>query len=153
MPIYWPRAAEDIVGIEAQDVIFITTKAYDTERASNDISQIVGPRTTIVSLQNGLGNKETIREKFGDRAVIGITYMGVTLEGPGKIRVAGPGETVIGAPWDQARAKDISDIMNRSGIQTRLANNIEEEIWTKVVLNSSINPIAGIVHVENGKDP
>ena len=68
-----------------------------------------------------------------------------------KIRVAGPGDTIIGAPWDQSRAKEISGIMNRSGIPTRLANNIEEEIWIKVVLNSSINPIAGIVHVENGK--
>ena len=90
MPIYWPRAAEGAVGIEAQDLIFITTKAYDTERASNDLLQIAGRETTIVSLQNGLGNEETIRKKFGDRAVIGITYMGVTLEGPGEDQGGGP---------------------------------------------------------------
>jgi 2-dehydropantoate 2-reductase len=47
-------------------------------------------------------------------------------------------------------AKDLVKIFKNAGIDTKYTNNIEREIWTKVIINSAINPLASILNSENG---
>ncbi len=63
--------------------LFVFTKAFQTERALQSVSQIIDPETVAVTLQNGLGNIEKI-EPFipSDRIIVGITRFPSDMIGP-----------------------------------------------------------------------
>ncbi|MBC7108122.1 MAG: 2-dehydropantoate 2-reductase [Methanomassiliicoccales archaeon] len=145
-----PRAVTDLSNLEEQDIVIVTVKAYDTEKATEAISAIVGKETTIVSIQNGLNNMSALDKKFGDRVIGGVTSIGVTRISPGHVRLAGKGDTIFGSlRKNHERVRTIVEIFNRSGIESRPTENIIGEIWLKAIVNSSINPITAIVRRKN----
>ena len=79
------------------DFVLICVKAYTTKQAAEKIKPWLSPEAFVVTLQNGVGNLEILEQIFGKKKVFGgITAQGSTLLGPGKIRHAGQGETIIG---------------------------------------------------------
>jgi 2-dehydropantoate 2-reductase len=109
-------------------------------------------RAIFVTLQNGLGNAETIA-KTARRVVAGTTTNGVTFVGPGEIRHAGVGETVLGA-WsgvDESELVRLRDLLADVGIVASVTSDIRTELWSKLVVNASINPIAALAELPNGR--
>jgi 2-dehydropantoate 2-reductase len=105
-----------------------------------------------LTLQNGLGNAETIA-KTARRVAVGTTAHGVTFVGPGEVRHAGVGETVLGA-WtrvDEADLVRLRDLFADVGIVAQLTSDIRTELWSKLVVNASINPLAAVAGVTNGR--
>jgi 2-dehydropantoate 2-reductase len=149
--VFRPKAVTSVEGLEAQDVVFITTKAYDTEAAVQAIAPLVGPLTTVVSLQNGLGNIDIMEKAYGSRAVIGLTNMGVTFIGPGEIRLAGDGEIIIGGPSRRRdRAEAVANLLSSAKLTTLSTQDIRAEVWMKAIVNACINPLTALVRKENG---
>ncbi|MCX8174005.1 MAG: ketopantoate reductase family protein [Thermoplasmata archaeon] len=135
------------------DVVFLTTKAYDTKDAVREILCTL-EKGTIVSMQNGLSNLETIEHEVrasGKTFEVGacITSMGVTFLGPGRIRFNGHGTTVVGCGRRRV-AETISQMLTTSGISTEVVDNILHAIWVKGVVNSAINPLTVVFNVKNG---
>ncbi len=136
------------------DLLIIFVKSYDTERAIKDSLPLITPETSILTLQNGLGNLERIEEVVGPNKVIGgITSHGATLLGWGHIRHAGRGETVIGEGDGRItqRLKDIASLFNSLGIETVISDNVEGVVWGKLLVNIGINPLTAILGVRNGE--
>ena len=80
-----------------QDLVVIFVKSYHTAGSLKSARNLLGENTVVLTLQNGLGNAEVISESSGDVTVIaGTTSHGATVLGPGRIRHAWSGETVIG---------------------------------------------------------
>ena len=131
--------------------MFVTTKSYDTANAMLALRPFVD-RSIFVTLQNGLGNAETIA-KTARRVVAGTTAHGVTFVGPGEIRHAGVGETVLGA-WrgvDASNLVRLRDLLADVGIVASVTSDIRTELWSKLVVNASINPIAALAGLPNGR--
>ena len=85
------------------DVVLFCVKSYDTRTAAEMILPWLDPRTMILTLQNGVGNLEVLQEIFGaDRVLGGVTAEAATVLGPGRIRHAGRGETLIGPSREPA---------------------------------------------------
>ena len=146
-----PRAATRVPQNAKPDFVFITTKSYDTANAMIALRPFAD-RAIFVTLQNGLGNAETI-EKAARRVVAGTTAHGVTFVGPGEIRHAGVGETVLGA-WTRVDESDLvrlRDLLADVGIVASVTSDIQTELWSKLVVNASINPIAALAEVPNGR--
>lgn len=135
------------------DFILICVKSINTKEAGESVASFIGPDTTVVTLQNGLGNTETLTEIFGhDRVLGGVTAQGATLLGEGKIKHAGEGETVIGPKGkEEGPAQKLLSTMNKAGFQTRLADNVEDLIWGKLVINVGINALTAITRLKNGR--
>ena len=116
-----------------------------------------GRTATFVTLQNGFDNAELIG-KTASRVIAGTTAHGVTFLGPGEIRHAGVGDTVLGA-WKGVQPSDVvrlRDIFEEAGIPTRISDDVRSELWAKLVVNASINPLAALAEVPNGtlvRDP
>ncbi|MEW5760105.1 MAG: 2-dehydropantoate 2-reductase [Candidatus Thermoplasmatota archaeon] len=147
--VFYPKAFDSIAKINFKpDLIIITVKAYQTENAIKDTLQIIGSNTSIVSIQNGLGNIEKIEKFISNKEKIfaGITSHGVTFSEPGKIYHAGTGDTIIGG----YKAEKIAKIFKSVGIKTKVSKNIEKDIWTKAIINAGINPITAITGLNNG---
>ena len=136
------------------DLIILTTKSYDTEKAVKEAISKYG-KIPFLSLQNGLGNEEKIAEIIGEENVIGgITNHGITFVKPGKIRHAGKGITIIGELEEgkmSERIKKLAHIFNEVGIETKISKNIKKEIWRKAIINSAINSLTTLFKCKNGE--
>ena len=139
----------------APDFILICVKSTDTRVAGEGVSESLGPETMVVTLQNGLGNREILAEIFGPGKVLGgVTAQGATLLDEGMIRHAGEGETVIGpAGTEDGPVQKLVSVMNQAGFKTRSADNVEDLIWGKLVINVGINALTAITRLKNGRIP
>lgn len=145
-----PRAEVHVPQSARPELIFVTTKAYDTADAMLALRRF-GNRATFVTLQNGLGNAEAIA-KSARRVIAGTTTHGVTFVEPGQVRHAGVGETTLGA-WahvSEANVVRLRDLLADVGIAAQLARDIRVELWSKLIINASINPVAALAGVTNG---
>jgi 2-dehydropantoate 2-reductase len=135
------------------DLIILTVKSYDTESAMEAIKEIIGEKSAVLSLQNGLDNEEIISKIIGkQRTIGGVTSHGLTFVEPGHVRHAGEGETKIGEMDGQQseRIKEIAQVLSSSGIETEISSNIKKEIWIKGIVNAGINPLTALTRLQNG---
>ncbi|MBN1276212.1 MAG: 2-dehydropantoate 2-reductase [Deltaproteobacteria bacterium] len=140
---------------QAPDVTLICVKSYDTRQAAEDIRPWLNPEAVVLTLQNGLGNVEILEDVFGKANVLGgVTAEGATLLGPGHVRHAGEGETVIGPEKTRpGLIRDIVNAFNSAGFRTRSAENVDDLIWGKLVINVGINALAALTGLRNGTLP
>ncbi len=140
---------------EHQDVVFLTVKSFDTARAAVEAVPMVGQNTVIVSVQNGLGNIETLVGTFGKEKIIGgMAIFGAVLPEPGNVRVTViASETLLGEPDGSltSRVKDIADMIDSAGIPAKASDNIMRDIWHKALYNIALNPLSAIFGVSYGE--
>jgi 2-dehydropantoate 2-reductase len=141
------QADTQIREIPKETLIFLTTKAYDSEKAIRDIGQFIRKDTVILVLQNGLGNEEVVKHAVGSEAKVlrGITTMAAEFLKAGEVRYW-KGETIIER---NIVAKEIADMMSACCLKTSVSESIRDEIWAKVVVNSVVNPLTAIFRVRN----
>jgi 2-dehydropantoate 2-reductase len=114
------------------DVLIVCVKTYDTETAC---APWKGTRATVVTLQNGLGNRERLAPYFSS-IVEGIAYVAAEGVEPGVIQWSAAGHTVIGPSPVSA---DLKFRFDRNGAPCEIAGNIEQAIWEKLVANAVMN--------------
>lgn len=136
------------------DLMLLFVKSYDTAQAMRDSGSLIGGDTYVLTLQNGLGNLEAITEAVGAGRVLGgTTSHGSTLVGPGEIRHAGVGPTVIGTldGGSRSMAETAADMFNGAGLQTRVSGDVRGDIWGKVLVNLGINALTALTGLRNGQ--
>ncbi len=148
------KAASQAADIGRADLIIIAVKSYDTKKACTCIRTLIDKNTLVITLQNGLGNVEIIGEVVGqDKVIAGVTNQGATLLGIGHIRHAGRGETVMGRIDSRipSQLRNIKEIFNRAGLQTKVSRDIKGILWSKLIINVGINALTCITHLNNGR--
>ncbi|MBI5116189.1 2-dehydropantoate 2-reductase [Candidatus Poribacteria bacterium] len=136
------------------DVAVIATKSYDTEAAVRSVADVIGSRTPVLTLQNGLGNVELIAHAVGtERTIGGITSQGATLVADGSIVHAGAGKTVIGTPSGRLteNLKRVRDILDSAGFSAEVSDDLDGAVWGKLVINVGINALTAITRLNNGR--
>jgi 2-dehydropantoate 2-reductase len=136
------------------DLIIIFVKSYDTNQAISDARPLIGQRSVVLTLQNGIGNVEAIAKVAGaERTMAGTTAQGATMLGPGHIRHAGIGETIIGELNGNRteRLERIRDVLCSAGLDVKFTQDITGLLWSKLLINAGINPLTGITGLRNGQ--
>lgn len=136
------------------DLLILTVKSFDTKNAINQAIKIIDENTIILSLQNGLDNIDKIEEVVDQKQIIaGITTQGAFFSKPGTVRHTGKGITTLGElnAKKTSRINYIVNLFNQAGIETKISDDIIEEIWVKAIINSSINPLTTIFQCKNGQ--
>jgi 2-dehydropantoate 2-reductase len=137
------------------DLIIVFVKATGTEQAMRSALCLVGESTTVLTLQNGLGNVEKLcRVEDPWRVVAGTTGHGSTLVEPGHIRHAGVGNTVVGDPnadGPSSRVEALAAFFNGAKLTTQISTNVMGLIWTKLVANVGINALTAVTGLKNGR--
>ncbi len=140
-------------GLGKVDLLIFMVKAYHTESAVRMHLNAVGDDTTVLSVQNGIGNIETILEFVARKQVIaGSTTMGANRGSDLSIRHAGEGRTYIGeldSPSSERIVK-IARYLSEAGIQVEVRADIQYVIWNKLLINLGINALTALLAVKNG---
>lgn len=155
---------EEVIGMRATtdpnepgvaDLVLLFVKFDQTRQAAADILPAIGASTVVLTLQNGLGNVEVIREIVPDNPILyGFTTLTSELLGPGVIEAsyAGRGDTFVwpvgGAP--DSRCEAVVDLFNNCGIHTTLDSGIELRIWQKLVVNCCLNTLCAVTGLSVG---
>lgn len=146
-------ATTDQATVSPPDVAVLFVKSTHTKTALEDAKSVLTEDVDVLSLQNGLGNPETIAEYVPDQNVIaGVTTHGATLEGPGHVFHAGTGPTTIGRYFAEngTDVKTLATTLEKAGLPTTLSESIRNDIWEKVLINIGINAPTALARVKNG---
>ncbi len=148
----YPRAATDPREPGNADLVIMLVKAYDTDTATKQIVPLLKEDSLVITFQNGLGNLERIAAHAGaTRSILGVTFHGATLLGPGIVADTGHGPTYVGSrPGVQDRLTDIAHLFTRAGILTDLLPDVDGLLWGKLAVVAGINAVATVLRVPNG---
>ncbi len=127
----------------------VLVKSWQTSRAAQQLRECLAEDGLALTLQNGLGNRETLEEALGsDRVLQGVTTYGATLLGPGEVRLGGVGKVLLQA---DPRAAIFHRALQEAGFEVEETHSLESAIWGKLVINSAINPLTALLNVPNGE--
>jgi 2-dehydropantoate 2-reductase len=130
-------ATDDPRSIGVVDVALLCVKLWDTEAALEQMRPLVGPRTAIVSFQNGVLKDDAIRAAYGAKHVMGgVGYIAATVDRPGVIRQTGPMQRLLFGEFDgsrSARGEALLAACLAGGIKAELSEDIAREIWQKFI--------------------
>jgi len=146
---FFIKAETIIREVPSNTLTLLTTKAHDSEKAITGIKGLLKDDTVILILQNGLGNKELVKRIVRDEIQIvrGLVKSAAEFLEPGKIAFWN-GETIL----EQTKmSKRIVWLFNESGLRTRISNEMDEEMWNKLVVNCVVNPITAILRVRDNE--
>jgi len=129
--------------------VLVLVKAWQTERVAVQLKECLAEDGLVLTLQNGLGNRETLAQSLGLRRVaLGTTATGATLLGPGLVRTGGEG--IISIERHQA-VGPIEEALKSAKFNVNVVEDAQSLIWGKLVINAAINPLTALLRVPNGK--
>lgn len=151
------NAEEDTSKVGVVDVVIVAVKAYDNPTALPLLRPMIGPSTTVLTLQNGVDSAEAIASIIGEDHVLGgTTYIATALSAPGVIDQTGThrrvvfGEVFGSLPRVTDRAKAIHEAMVAADIQAEVVGDGRVPIWEKFIFLVSLAGFTGATRLPIG---
>jgi len=140
------------------DAALITVKSQHTREAVEKVLPLLSPEGLVISLQNGLGNAETVAELAGPgRAGAGRVIFGAELTAPGEATVTVCADDVVigkAVPKENKaldlRLQEMVEALRTAGIPTSWAEDVHQYLWAKTIYNSALNPLGALLGVNYG---
>src|SRR6516165_5068537 len=148
------NVTDDPAQVGPVDVVLFAVKLWDTESAGARARPLVGPRTRVITLQNGVDSVERLAPILGEEATIGgATYVVTNIAQPGLIRHTGAIARVRCGRLDgkpDALLADYVNEMKAAGLDITLADHMLVDLWKKFVLLSGTSGITAGTRVPLG---
>ena len=149
------EANDDTTALGPVDVVFLAVKTWQLDDALAKIDPLLGEATFVVPLQNGVEAADQIAARVGAERVVGGTCKIISHLGE-------PGEIVhVGAtPWigfgerdgtSSERTAELKKILKAAGIAARLSNDIEAEVWSKLLFVASVGGVGAVTRSTIGE--
>jgi 2-dehydropantoate 2-reductase len=149
------EASSDPSAVAGADLVLCCVKSGDTEDAARQMAPHLGPATLLMSLQNGVGNAETLARLLPCRVIPAVVYVAVALGGPGRVCHFGRGDLAIGAmpggtqssvpEWPTLQA--LVDLFAGAQVPVRIVPDVAVELWAKLLVNCAYNAISGLAQM------
>jgi 2-dehydropantoate 2-reductase len=131
------RASDHPADLGTPDLVLVCVKLWDLEDAVREMAPMVGPGTTVVSIQNGVQKDDVLRRAFGERAVLGgVAYISASVPQPGVVRHVGTLQKLVFGEYDGSdspRVRDFLAACRAGGIDAATSDDIRRAIWEKFV--------------------
>ena len=142
-------ATVEMSAVRDCSLILFCVKANDTLATATQMASFVRPDATVVCLQNGVDNADQVRAAANVAAVPAAVYVAVSVPEPGRVKHLARGDLILGPPSE--RTTQLADLFGRAGIPCRVSDNIEGELWLKLLRNCALNAISALGHVRYGE--
>jgi 2-dehydropantoate 2-reductase len=145
-------ASTDAAAARDAAIVLFCVKTLDTVEAAKSLAVHLAPGSTVISLQNGVDNIERIRSATGIDAIAAVVYVAATMIAPGHVKHNGRGDLVIGDLPGRAQNAEprrpllekLATLFSSSGVPCRVSENIEGELWAKMIINCTYNAISAL---------
>lgn len=150
-------AHEDSAQVGPVDVVLFTVKAYDNPAALKLLPPLLGPRSVVLTLQNGVDSVDDVAAVVGANGVLGgTTYVATALEAPGLIVQTGVHRSIIfgEVSGDRSRVSDrvagIAKVLAAADIQVTPVADGRVPIWDKFVYLAPFSGFTGAARLPIG---
>ena len=146
---------DDPAAIGPVDLVLFCTKTYHTDEAAQGIKPLIGPGTTVLSLQNGIDAPERIGAVVGRQHMLGgATWISSAIESPGVIRQVSQFRRVVLGELDgkvSERLEAIRKALGETGITVEISEDIMKVLWTKFVFISAASSLGSLTRLPIGE--
>ena len=147
--VYPVKAIQDPNAVRGIHSALVLVKSWQTARAAAQLFNCLSKDGVALTLQNGIGNREILAQTLGaQRVALGVTTLGATLLGPGRVRPAGDGVISLGV---HSRLAPLANMLREAGLVVESAPDPDVLLWGKLIINAAINPLSALLGVSNGE--
>lgn len=142
------KVTDDPADIGPADAVLLAVKLADTDGAIAQMKALVGPKTVVASLQNGVDAVERMSAAFGaERVLGGVCHIAIAIERPGVLRHTGTMARITLGELNGAKTERLTalvDACSRAGLNIVESADINRAIWEKFVFLSSMSGITAL---------
>ncbi len=136
------------------DVVLLATKAWQVEDAAHAMKPMVGAKTMIVPLLNGVEAPHQLAEILGEAHVVGgFCRVMSQIEAPGKIKQFGLEPYVAFGEMDNHRSERVErlwQVFNAAHVKAEIPHDIEAEMWQKLLFIASFSGVGAVTRAPAG---
>jgi 2-dehydropantoate 2-reductase len=149
------RVTDDPHAVGSVDVVLLGVKAWQVPQAAEAMRPLVGERTLVVPLQNGIEAPEQLVDVLGASRVLGgLCRIIACVESPGHIRHIGAAPYIafgeLGASTSE-RAETLRQAFSRArGVTAEVARDIRAAMWSKFVFIAALSGVGALTRAPIG---
>ena len=148
-------ATTDPADVGEVELVVIATKSMAAQAAAESTSPLLGPDTTVLTIQNGLGAADVVAEVVGDeRLLVGVAGgFGASIVAPGHAHHHGMELVRLGERSGPAteRTERLADAWRQAGFEVRTYDDVDRLLWEKLICNACFAGIGGLLELTIGE--
>ena len=153
--VFPANATANIAVVTDIDLILVCVKTWQLEAAAIEINRVLSEKTMVISLLNGVNNAEVLSSIIDKKHILGGLCKVVSkIEDFGIINHLSFEPTIVIGELDNVkteRALLLEKGLLNAGITTKLAENIQLEIWSKFLFITTISGIGALTRATIGE--
>jgi 2-dehydropantoate 2-reductase len=146
-------ATSDAAELPPSDFGIVATKAMHTESAIAATAHVFA-EGAVCSVQNGLGNEETLARHVA-RVIRGTTFPAGRVVESGRVQWDVKGDTTMGpfepSPAPLQEVERLAEACTRAGLPTVAVADARGPQWRKVIFNAATNPVGALTGLTHGR--
>lgn len=127
------------------DLVIVAWKATSNAHLAAVLPPLLHAGTQVLTLQNGLGNCESLAEIVGPERVLGgLCFVCINRLAPGRVSHTAGGRVTLGEwrPDGMGRSLELERRFKAAGISGVAVENLEKSQWEKLVWNLPFNGLS-----------
>ena len=142
------EASTEMAAVNGAEVVLFCVKTTDNAPTARAIAPRLAKGALVVSMQNGVDNAEQIRAAAAIEALPSVVYVAASVPEAGRVKHVGRGDLVVGPK--NSKTERIAGLFSRAQVPCRISENIEGELWTKLVWNCALNAVSALGRAKYG---
>jgi 2-dehydropantoate 2-reductase len=149
-------ASTEVAASRDAELVLFSVKSQDNERTARELAPHVRSTTLVLGLQNGVDNVARMRASATLDPIAAAVYVACSMPAPGRVRHIGRGDLLIGdlpgrpGPPREADMARVSAWFEAAGVPCRVSQDIEADLWTKLITNVALNAISAVARTTYG---
>ena len=137
-------------GVSPADLLIVAVKDYHLSEAIQDMGCVIGPRTTILSVMNGIDSEEQIGAVYGMEKVLYAVAVGIdAVRDENRVSFSKQGRLFFGEADNRSitsRVKDLKSLFDRAGIVHETPEDMIRILWWKFMINVGMNQVSAVLN-------
>jgi 2-dehydropantoate 2-reductase len=143
------EASTEVSAVRGAEVVLFCVKTTDNATTARALAPLLPFGPLVLSMQNGVDNAEQIRAAAAIEALPVVVYVAASVPEPGRVKHVGRGDLVVGP--ENEKTKRIATLFSRASVPCRISENIDGELWTKLIWNCALNAVSALGRAKYGQ--
>ena len=143
------EASTELSAARGAEIVLFCVKTTDNAATARALAPLLAPGAVVLSFQNGVDNVEQIRAAAAIDALPTVVYVAASVPEPGRVKHVGRGDLVFGP--QSTKTERVAALFSRANVPCRISDNIDGELWTKLIWNCALNAVSALGHAKYGQ--